>query len=77
MEGAIEVIYDKDKNPIIADVLPRPAALALSRAAKQAATLPVDSVARKLTVQKVIDKVRAEYPEYFITDCSGRNRRVR
>lgn len=73
MEGACEVIYDENQKPYIAELLPRPAALALSRAAELAATLPVESVARKLAIQRAIEKVRAEYPEYFRHDA-GRAR---
>lgn len=67
------MIYDENQKNYIAELLPRPAALALSRAAELAATLPVESVARKLAIQRTIDKVRAEYPEYFRHDV-GRPR---
>ncbi|WP_205049771.1 hypothetical protein [Parasutterella secunda] len=70
------MIYDENQKLYIAELLPRPAALALSRAAELAATLPVESVARKLAIQRTVDKVRAEYPEYFRHDakCARVNR---
>lgn len=63
------MIYDENQKTYIAELLPRPAALALSRAAELAADLPIESVARKLAIQRVIEKVRAEYPEYFRHDA--------
>ncbi len=72
------MIYDENGEPSIVDLLPKTAALALSRAARVARDLPEDSIDRKLEINRTIKKVKSEYPEFFKSeDRTGCHWRVR
>ena len=57
----------------IAEVLPRPTALALVRAARLARTLPIGSLARAQAIRNAEKKAKSEYPRLFRDDdCYGK-----
>lgn len=58
----------------VSEFLPRPAALALVRASLECQSLLFGSLQRRLVLERVIKKVRAEYPEYFREDIDAGER---
>lgn len=59
---------EEKKGQWIAELLPRNAALALSRAATVAQGLPVDSLARAKVIRDAEKKVKEAHPRLFRLD---------
>lgn len=58
----------------VSSFLPRPAALALVRAAEAASCFEPYSVQRTLIIERAIKQVKSEYPRFFLQSCHGSKR---
>lgn len=73
--GSASIDPFKPQEPLgVSGFLPRPAAMALVRAAESAKCFQPFSVERQLVLDRVIRKVREEYPRFFADGHNGSKR---